>query len=175
MPLPTIGKAKKKKGASPKTEQSQEEIQLSLAKEAVAAYQTERNTLNEMREQFESDYPDAHQFLQDIKRQEDLVVDAIESAKSLVSSSKQTVGDFIAKRKYSTPKYDDAAFTQLVGQAGDGETLISLIQQGHVKKVVLDKGAVAWFVQHPNLAEEYNDAFRPKAEMTTAVTTPKLS
>jgi hypothetical protein len=170
MPRPTI-----KKGTQKKTNgRSQQAPVIELAEKAVQDYEGERQLLDQMRIDFVEKYPEAAQFLQDIKQQEDMVSDAISSAKILVSQAGQTVGDFLCKKKFSKPRYGDEDFTKLVGQEEDGEIVVELIKGGHVKKIALADSATAWFASHPKAAETYQPAWQDKKELTAAVTTPKL-
>ena len=162
-------KTKKATGAK-----RQETSVTELAAEAVQAFENEREQLEQLHQEFEANFPDASQFLQTIKQQEDVVNNAISSAKSLVSQAGETVGDFVCKRKYSKPRYNDDRFTQLVGQSEDGGIVVELIQGGHVKKVTLADSATAWFASHPQSAEAYQSAWDEKKELTAAVTVPKL-
>lgn len=166
-----IKTAKKKTTGKAK---AQKQTVAELAQHAVDAYEEERQLLEEMQSDFEEKFPKAVEFLQNIKHQEDVVNSAIASAKSLVSQAGETVGDFVCKRKYSKPRYSDEDFTKMVGQAEDGETVVELINGGHVKKIALADSATAWFASHPQAAEAYQDAWKDKQELTAAVTVPKL-
>jgi len=145
-----------------------------LARNAVDDFEKERTLLADMLEDFEQQHSEAASALQTIKQQEDIVASRIADAKSLVAAAKKTIGEFICQIKHSKPKYDDAAFTELVGKNEDPDTVIELVKAGAVKKIVLGPSAVKWFAQHPDAAENYVDAWRDKAEMTPAITVPKL-
>jgi uncharacterized membrane-anchored protein YhcB (DUF1043 family) len=163
-------KTKKAVGARRQEETSVKE----LAEQAVQTFEQERELLEQMQAEFEEKFSDAAEFLQTIKQQEDTVMNAIADAKSLVSQAGETVGDFICKRKHSKPRYNDDRFTKLVGQEADGETVVELVQGGHVKKIALADSATAWFASHPQAAEAYQEAWDEKKELTAAVTVPKL-
>lgn len=146
------------------------------AQEAVQEYETQRRVLNEMREQWDDNFPEARLAKEDILRQEDFVEDTIKKAKPLVSAAKETVGEFIAKRKFSKPHYDTEAVTKLLGEFENGPEIFgAMLEAGIIKVVDLQReAAVAWFAQNPEMAEAFVDAFCEEAEMTTAVTVPKL-
>jgi len=171
MPRPSIkirgSKAKKKTGST-----SQKESVLELAEKAVGLYQEEHQNLIDMQTHFEEEYPEASQFMQTIKQQEDIVVESIASAKVLVAQAGKTVGDFICKPKFSKPRYADEAFTDIVGKIEDGATVVELVKGGHVKKIALTTSATAWFAGHPTAAEAYKTAWEDSKELTAAVTTP---
>ena len=179
MPRPSIkiGNAAKKsvpKGLPGATRIQEKVTPKELAEKAVQDFQEERALLDQMKVDFEEKFPDAYEFLQNIKKQEDVVNDSIASAKSLVAQVGETVGDFLCKRKFSKPRYSDEGFTKLVAELGDADTVLELAQGGHIKKIALADTATAWFASHPNAAQAYQPAWEEKQELTPAVTVPKL-
>ena len=145
-----------------------------VAAQAVAVYDGERELLEEMLSSFEENFPEAAKLLQHIKMQQDLVDDKIQEAKALVKQAKETVGDFLCTRKFSKPKYNDAKFTDLVGKSKDGQVVVDLIKEGHVKTIALKPSATGWFAQHGSVAKDYQDAWQEKLELPPAVTVPKI-
>ena len=148
---------------------------LELAQEAVNKFEEEYNNLINMREEFGDKFPEAAAFQQDMLRQEDAVQDCINDAVPLIREARQNVGDFTCQVKKSKPRYDDKNFLELVTQLEEGgNILMNLIEGGYIKKVALDPSAAAYFAQHPMEAEHFQPAWRDAAEMTPAVTAPKI-
>ena len=146
------------------------------AKEAVALFETELESLQRLRGSFEAEYPDAVQALQNIKLQEDAVVDSIARAKPLVAKAGVTVGDFKCQKKFSKAHYDPDIVTKIVSEADNaGEVFEMFVAAGLIKKLDIDKDStVAYFAQNPELAEAFVDAWKDKTEMTPSITVPKL-
>ena len=178
MPRPTIGRPSLKptNKVQPRPAAPKESPEVHVARTAVAAFERQFSVLQQMRAEWDQKFPKAKQALDDVKHQEDIVVNAINKAKPLVAAAGMTIEDFIAQKKWSTDHYDDDAVTKLIASMDNGpDVLHALIQEGVLKTVVLEKkAAVAWFAQHPDYAEAFNSAFRKKEEMTTAVTVPPI-
>lgn len=148
---------------------------LSAAQEAVRVYEEEVERLQEMKQEFKDQFPDADAFLQDIMRQEDLVQDKIKIAIPLIREAKQDVGDFKCQLKRSTPNYDPDQFMKLAMEIEEGgEIIMELIEQGYIKKLVLDPSVTNYFVNHPDAADHFSDAWRDAQDLTPAITAPKL-
>ena len=160
-----------RKGNVPKTEKKKPETE---AKAAVELFEEELKNLETMKEDFQQSYPEAQQALEYIKHQEDLVMDKMAAAKILVAAVKKTIGDFKCQIKHKQAHYDDTLFTALAGDQEDGDTIVSLINGGHIKKITLDKSATTWFARNPAASERYLTAWQEKKEMTPAITVPKL-
>lgn len=146
------------------------------AKQAVKEFEVQRRMLDDMRRDWEDNYPEASLARRDVLEQEDRVENAVKIAKPLVAAAKEDVGDFKAKRKFSSPKYDAAEVARIVAQHEAGLTILKeMLDDGVVKVIDLDKDhAIAWFAQRPSFSEVFQSAFREKEEMTTAVTVPKF-
>jgi hypothetical protein len=148
---------------------------LAAAQKAVNVFEKERDRLYAMKDEFQEKFSDAHAFLQDIMRQEDLVSDKIKLAVPLIRDAQQDVGDFKCQLKRSLPHYDDQEFTQLATEIEEGGAiLIELIEGGYVKKLSLDSSAAAYFSQHPEAAEHFQSAWRDAKDLTPAITAPKI-
>lgn len=169
----TKKKVGKKRGAPPAPDTSQLEED---AKDAVAAYEEERNVLNSMRSDFKEEYPDADTALNDIKHQEDLVSQSVTAAKAKVAIAKIGVGDFICQRSFAQPGYDDKKLTEILKNLeGAGEIVEHLLDAGVIKEFKVDKPASAAFAAaNPEVAEDLFDAWKDKSELTPRVTVPKL-
>lgn len=182
MPRPTIKGARPKPAGKPtglpkpRAKPKSENPALAKAQAAVQEFETQRRVLIEMKQDWDVNFPEAKLALDDIKRQEDVVVDSIKKAKPLVAKAKETVGDFKAQRKYSKPMYDPEEVTKLVRDLEEGLGIFEeLLDAGVVRVIDLDKdAAVAWFAQRPQYAELFQPAFKEEQEMTTAVTVPKI-
>jgi hypothetical protein len=178
MARPSLGRPSLKttNKVQPRPAAPKEKPEVQAARQAVVAFERQYSLLQQMRADWEQKFQKAKQALDVIKQQEDIVRDAINKAKPLVSEAGMTIGDFIAQKKWSTDHYDDDEVTRLLTTMDNGpEVLHFLLQEGVLKSVVLDKkAAVAWFAQHPDYADSFNPAFRKKQEMTTAVTVPSI-
>lgn len=180
-PKPIPGTAVAKPGPSglPKLSaapQRQEDSDVAAAKAAVENFEVQRRVLGEMKEDWASNYPEANQAHQDVLRQEDLVMQAIADAKPLVAKIKQSIGDFAAQRKYSKPGYDEEEVTKILASLENRlEIFDEMLSSGIVSAIGLDREAsLAWFAQRPKYAEAFQSAFRNAAELTCAVTVPKI-
>jgi len=156
--------------------QKVEDPALAEARVAVENYELQRRMLNEMREDWEKNYPEAYLARQDILRQEDLVTDAIAKAKPLIAAIKQTIGEFKATRKFKKAHYDEKEVTQILSSLENRlEVFEEMISSGIVDAIGLNREAtIAWFAQRPGYAEAFHPAFKEEQEDTCAVTTPKL-
>lgn len=142
---------------------------------AVKMYEEARDTLQAMKADFASQFPDANAALQDILHQEDTVRDLIKIAHPLVQAAKETIGDFACQRKWAAAGYDEEKLTGLLKELDNGvEVIQELLAAGIIEKVVLSDLAVSYFAQHPELAEAFKDAWQDKKEKTAAVSVPKL-
>ena len=182
MPRPSIntgktsGKDKPAGLPKPRAKPKKENVHLEAARDAVQEFETQHRLLLEMRKDWLTNFPEARLAQEDILLQEDSVADAVKSAKPLVAKAKESVGDFIAKRKFSKPCYDPSVVTKLISELEDGLTILDeMMGDGIVKLIDLDKdAALAWFAQRPAYSEKFQDAFKEEKEMTTAVTVPKI-
>lgn len=160
----------------PRTHVQTPTTEIDAAQEAVDQYENEFSVLEEMRESFKEEFPEALAALESLARQEDVVQAKIASAIDLVRAAGETVGDFQCQVKYSTAKYDDVEVTNIVGALENGGDIVqSLVQAGAVKKIVLDKKATSFFATHPTEAQLFQPAWKDRAPMTPAVTAPKIS
>jgi len=176
-PKPAVITAPKPTGLpKPRAKPKEEKPDLEAAQAAVQEFETQHRVLVEMRQDWNENFPEAKLALDDIKRQEDLVFDAINKAKPLVAKAKETVGDFKAQRKYSKPLYDPEEVTKLVRDLEEGLNIFSeMLDAGIIKVIDLDREpALAWFAQRPDYAKAFEPAFKEEQEMTTAVTVPKV-
>lgn len=172
--LPTKPNGLPKPRARPKP--APENTALSEAQAAVGEFEVQHRLLLEMKQDWGDNFPEARLALEDIKRQEDVVVDAIKRAKPLVAECKETIGDFKTQRKFSKPHYDPIAVTKLVTELEDGLAILDdMLKSGIVKVIDLESSAaLAWFAQRPDYSEAFQSAFMPEEELTTAVTVPKI-
>ena len=160
--------AKKQKG-------SEKDAVKDKATKAVRAYEEQHGTLHEMEESWRDDFPDALEARNNILEQQDIVQEAINKAKPLVAAAGVTIGDFKCVQKFSQPHYDDAEVTKLLCNDEYGaETILHMIQEG-VATLSLDKTQIAvWVARNPRVEATIQSAWREKAPMKPAVTTPKL-
>jgi len=148
---------------------------LAAAQEAVAAYEEEVENLRAMKAEFEEQFPEANDYLQDIMRQEDLIQDKIKMAIPLIREAKQDVGDFKCQLKRSSPNYDPDQFMKLVSEIEEGgDIIIELIEQGYVKKLQFDPSVANYFAQHPEASDHFSPAWREAQDLTPAITPPKI-
>lgn len=160
--------------AKPKT--PPENKALAEAQKAVGEFEIQHRMLSEMKQDWEENFPEARLALDDIKRQEDVVMEAIKRAKPLVAQCKEAIGDFKIQRKYSKPHYDPVEVTRLVSELEDGLQIFEdMLKSGIVKVIDLESSAaLAWFAQRPDYSEVFQSAFKPEEELTTAVSVPKV-
>lgn len=161
----------------PKTyPQRSEDPNIAAAKAAVENFENQKRMLDEMREDWEKNFPEASIARRDILQQEDLVVDAINTAKPLVAKAKQTIGDFKATRKFDKAHYDEKELTQILASFEDGLNVFDeMLKDGVIESLKINReAALAWFAQRPTYADAVQGAFKDEQEMTCAVTTPKI-
>jgi len=146
------------------------------AEQAVQTFLDEAARLNQMNDDFRQSFPDAFAALQEIKQQEDVVQEAIARAHPLVQQAKQDIGPFVCQRKFKKAHYDDKEFLTLTAELedSDAQLLLDMVKEGHVKKITLSDSATGFFAQNPDVASHYQPAWRERAEMTPAVTVPKI-
>lgn len=145
------------------------------AEKLVGLFESQLSLLQQMRDEWGAKYPEAKEEFNHIQQQEDEVDDYCAKAKSAVAAAKVTIGDFRAKRKFSKAYYDPETVANISRRSSDVEqVLLMLIRDGVVDKINFNKeAALAWFAQRPAYSQMFHDAFRPEAEMTTAVSVPK--
>jgi hypothetical protein len=160
----------------PKVHPKPTDFSLLNAQTAVEEYEIQRRVLDEMREDWESNFPEASLARNSVLQQEDLVREAIAKAHALVAIAKKTVGDFVATPKWSKPHYDEAEVTRILSSLSNRlEVFEKMIDSGIVDAISLKKeAALAWFAQHPDLANSFQSAFKDREEKTCAVSTPKI-
>jgi hypothetical protein len=156
--------------------QKQEDPDVVAARAAVENFEVQRRVLREMKEDWERNYPEANQARQDILRQEDLVTDAVAKAKPLIAKVKQSIGEFTAQRKFSKAHYDEEEVTKVLTTLENRLAIFDeMLSSGIVSGVGLNQAAaLAWFAQRPDYAEAFQPAFKDEAEMTCAVSVPKI-
>lgn len=148
---------------------------LASAQEAVNVYEEEASLLLDMKASFRADFPDANVALQNILRQEDLVQDKVKVVIPLIREAKRDVGEFKCQLKRSLPGYDPNEFMKLASDIEEGgDILIELIEQGYIKKLVLDPSIADYFSQHPIAAEHFSGSWCRAKDLTPAITPPKF-
>lgn len=152
-----------------------EESARKRAEKLVGVFESQLSLLQQMQQEWEAKFPDAKDELGHVKQQEDEVDDCCAKAKVAVAAAKTTVGDFRAKRKFAKAHYDPEMVADISRRSSDVEqVLLMLIRDNVVDKISFNKdAALAWFAQRPAYSQMFHDAFRPEAEMTTAVSVPK--
>jgi hypothetical protein len=160
----------------PRVQPKQEDPDIAAAKAAVENFEVQKRVLREMKEDWEQNFQEAHIARQDILRQEDIVVEAINGAKPLVAKIKQSIGDFIATRKYSKACYDEKEVTKILSTLENRlDVFNEMLDSGIVEVIGFSREAtIAWFAQRPGYSEVFQAAFQDAAEMTCAVTVPKV-
>ena len=148
--------------------------EVAAARKAVEDYERQVTLLHHMEADWEQAFPEAHQGLEDVKRQEDLVVQTIKKAKPLIAAAKMSIGDFALERKWAKAHYDEEEIARILAKANP-DIVMSLLKEGVIAGLSLEReAAIAWFAQRPPFAKVVQPAFREEAEMTSAVTVPKL-
>lgn len=154
---------------------TQEENARKRAEKFVRLFENQLSVFHQMQHEWGANHPEAKAALGHVKTQEDEVDSCCAKAKSAVSAAKTTIGDFRAKRKFRSAHYDSEEVARVSRQSSDVEqVLLMLIRDGVVTNITLDnQSALAWFAQRPQYSQMFHSAYRPKEEMTTAVTVPK--
>ncbi len=149
-----------------------------VAEAAVKNYEKKREELDEMGREFNREFPDAKQFLDQIKETEDTVVALIDAAKSLVKAAGETIGDFRFQAKNKAGHHDPKKVLEILTGLEDeslGETFKDMVKTGAIKGVALDAKVLPIVTaRDPGLSELLSNAWVEKAPMSPAVTTPKL-
>jgi len=153
--------------------QSQAEAE---ATKFVQQFEEERQQLQNMRSEFDSEYPEAAGFLENIRQQEDRCLDIMKIAKDKVRVAGVTVGEFKLKRAFSKPGYDDKILTDLLVKLEDGGDLfVELAKAGVIKEVKTDKAATtAFLARNPEFQKPLSKAWKEEEELTPRITTPDL-
>lgn len=177
MPKPMIKKKTSKKVGKPA---SKKNTALREAEKMVEIYEEELATLEELKDNFALNFPDAVVALDEIKQQRDIVMDRISETHVAVQKAKTSVGPFICQRKFKAAGYDAEKFNHICSELEDGEMLLDLLRRG-VFKTIPDNGtrkaagaAVVVVSKDPELSEIFNDAWKEESEMTPSVKDPKI-
>jgi hypothetical protein len=85
------------------------------AHEAVQHYVQLRQRLEEAKVAFEDKHPQAVKELKAIREMQDEVQEAITAAKPLVAEAKESIGDFVCKRRFASAHYDNEKVTSILG------------------------------------------------------------
>lgn len=157
----------------PEQDESLEKI---AALDAVQRYESLRHQVEAAKTSFAQQFPEAVSALQDIRRIEDELNEAISDAKPKVAMAKETVGEFICKRRFSTAHYDSKKVTEVIGSFDNaGEVFVDLYKSGVVKTIEFDKDALtSCFARDPGYSKAFKSAWKEKTELTPAVTVPKV-
>jgi hypothetical protein len=160
----------------PKKEDPAKALKVAAAKAAVAAFEHQLNVLHKMRQDWEAQFPEANQALENVKKQEDIVNQSINTAKPLVAEAKMSIGKFIAQRKWKKAHYDEEEILQiLLGLEEAPQVFEEMLRAGILKKLVLDREtSIAWSAQNPAYGQLIEGAFKQDQEQETAVTVPKI-
>ena len=150
--------------------------ELAAAKQAVEDFEKQYQLLQRMRLDWEAQFPEALEALNEVRQQEDIVENAIKRAKPLVATAHVTVGEFKAQRKWDAAHYDGEEITRILAQTPRADKIfLDMLTAGILEAVALNRDAsLGWFAQHPDYATIFNKAFVEETETTTAVTVPKV-
>ena len=151
-------------------------LEKTAALDAVHRYETLRHQVEDAKAAFAEQFPEAVAALQSIRTLEDELNEAISDAKPKVALAKETVGDFVCKRRYSAAHYDSKKVTEVLGSfANAGEVFEDLYRAGVVKTIDFDKDALtSCFARDPNYSSAFQSAWKEKTELTPAITVPKV-
>lgn len=146
---------------------------------AVQRYEEMYNELTKMREEFESQFPQAYSALSAIHQQEDEVREQIDACKILVREAKQSIGPFTCTLKYSTEGYDGARLLELIADLPAQEAGLlfkELHKRGLLASAKVDKAAAQVIrASDPSLRDRLSPAWDAGGEsLTPAVSTPKV-
>lgn len=146
------------------------------AVEAVQRYELLRRSVEDAKASFEKSFPEAVSALQGIRVLEDELNEAIAEAKPKVALAKESVGEFVCKRRFSAAHYDGKMVTEIIGGFENaGEVYEDLYRSGVVKSIDFDRDALtARFARDPGYSKAFGAAWREKSELTPAITVPKV-
>lgn len=163
-------------GAKAKRGEAADTALLDDAKEAVCRFEDLHTELRQMREQFEEEFPEANESLENIKSHEDEVNSALDDAKIKVALAKTSVGDFECTRAFKQAGYDDKKLADvLFGLDDRAEVFDRLVTAGVIVGVKVDRGnAAAFAASNPKTAAPLSPAWEDKNELTPRVKTPKI-
>jgi hypothetical protein len=163
-------------GAKTKRGEDADTQLLDEAKDAVCKFEDLNTALRQMQEQFEEEFPEANESLQQIKSQEDEVNSAIEDAKIKVALAKTSVGDFECTRAFRQAGYDDKKLSGvLFGLEDRGDVFDRLVSANVIVGVKVDRdNAAAFAASNPKSAAPLSSAWEDRTELTPRVKTPKM-
>lgn len=146
------------------------------ALEAVQKYETLRRMVEDAKASFSQTFPEAVSALENIRQLEDELNEAITEAKPKVALAKETVGEFVCKRRYSAAHYDGKKVTEIIGTFENaGEVYTDLYRSGVVKAIEFDRDALtACFARDPGYSKAFKLAWKEKSELTPAISVPKV-
>lgn len=146
------------------------------AKQAVQQFETTYRELRDMRKQFSEEFPEAAEALAEIKSQEDRVAEALNHAKTKVAQAKVTIGEFLCKRAFSQPGYDDQQLADILFNHEQRTALFdALVESGVIVGLKTDRAQAAIFsAQNPEFGAPLQPAWKDKEELTPRVTAPKV-
>ena len=146
--------------------------ELVKARDAVQVFELELTHLHTLREEWSANFPEAAEALEDIRRQEDEVAEALKNAKSCVAAAGTTVGEFKLTKKTKAEHYDGQAVTDIIHEQNRPDIVMELISEG-MARIELVKEATAWIARHQVIAEALESAWRERASLTPAIQVPK--
>lgn len=176
---PGTKKTTKKKVTKKTTGKRAKKTPIERARAAVKAFEDKKKDLLAMQEEWEVEFPDAHDALQEVRQTEDDVNSLIKAAKPLVSEAGQSVGDFKFAQPKSSPHYDTTKLLSVLcemSDAGAGEYLKFLNERGCLKELKVDQDTLKLLAtQESDLRDELEDAFDAGGTLLTPrITVPKL-
>lgn len=151
---------------------------LAAAQHAVEEYKKARDALEDLRAEFNQQYPDAAVFLRRVKEQEDAVVEQIKVASNAVRVADVSVGDFKLKPRNAQAQYAPDKVLEILLSLDDaslGETFKILVRRGAIKDVGIDLAAAPIVMQSDEgLFKLLQPAWVKETKMTSALSTPKF-
>jgi len=171
MPKMSIKRGTRKREDAPEKDNSA----LVKAREAVGEFESVRDDLEDMRDAFEENFPEASKEIHHIRQVEDEVLTLIDKAKLAVRDAKVSVGDFKLTRKFSRAGYDDKEFLDAIIRSKNKDLLFDLVKTGVIASVKVDgESSRVYFERDEGAYRVVKDAWREKAELTPSVKVPKI-
>jgi hypothetical protein len=156
------------------------------AVEAVQLVEAKRDEYHRARDEWDENFPDAKEALDEVKKLEDEVNEAIKEAKPLVAASgEKEIGEFTVQYPKSTPTYDGKKLLKLLLKIKDGATtkdkadrldlIMDLYDRGLITEIGVD-AKVAGIINErdPTIQKVIGGAWVPSEPLTPRVSVPKI-
>lgn len=165
----------KKHATRAKPKVQKEDPKVHAAKKAVKEFEDKRSELDDMREEFANNFPEANEVLTAIDEVEDETRSLIGIAKELVRDAGMTIGEFKFQAKNSRPGYNPKKLLDTILEEPEfgPEVLWSLATSGAVGLTV-DQKSMGVYMDRYSGEVPLDDSWEDKKPLTPAITAPKI-